>query len=257
MKWRPASVKSLRALGRSDMPASVTADDGNQYDRIEVFKHDFFAATGLYRGPQGKAVLKMGRTADFLGLPMAWLGEWLTAHETALYRKLDHLPGVPKFIAPVGAAGLLHVFIEGHALQKREPVSDTFFDELTDLLTQIHDQHVAYVDMEKCGNILVGEDGRPYLVDFQISWHVPKRWGGRIGPAKWICTLLQASDRYHLLKHRRRTRPDQLSPEDLQRSYRPPFYIGIHRWITKPFTRLRRRTLQRMSRAEKARQAQA
>jgi len=238
------------------MPPSITADDGKRYERIEIFKHDFFAATGLYQGPDGKVVLKMGRTADFLGLPMGWLGEWLTAHEAGLYKKLDHLSGVPSFVARVGTAGFLHAFVEGHALEKREPVSDTFFDELTTLLDEIHNRNMAYVDLEKCGNILVGDDGRPHLVDFQISWYIPDRWGGRFGPAKWICGLLQASDRYHLLKHHRRTRPDQLSPEQLNRSYEPPFYIGIHRWITRPFTRLRRRTLQRMSRAEKARQAQ-
>ena len=257
MKWRPTSVKSLRALGRTEMPASIVADDGKRYDRLEIFKHDFFAATGLYESADAKVVLKMGRTADFLGLPMRWLGEFLTTREVRLYRMLDRHAGVPNFVATIGKAGFLHEFVEGHSLQKRESVPDTFFPQLETLLNEIHDRNVAYVDMEKCGNILVGADGRPYLVDFQISWHVPDRWGGRIGPAKWICKLLQASDRYHFLKHHRRTRPDQLTPEQLERSYRPPFYIGIHRWIARPFTLLRRRTLQRLHRAEKARHAHA
>ena len=249
MKWRPQSVKALRALGRHEMPARVMAN-GDPYERVRVFKHDFFAATGLYRGPKGLAVLKIGRRADFLGLPMGWAGQFLARREADLYERLHDLVGVPAFIGRVGSDAFLHAFVPGHPLQKGEPVPDSFFDQLGQLIEQIHAREMAYVDLEKRENILVGDDGNPYLIDFQISWYWPAQWGGRLLPFRWIRRLLQASDRYHLLKHHRRVRPDQLTEEQFVQSYRPPPYIGLHRYLARPFTLLRRRTLLRMGKAE-------
>jgi len=249
MRWRPQSVRALRALGRHEMPECVSTA-GQTYERIEVFKHDFFAATGLYRGPDGLAVLKIGRRADFLGLPMAWAGRFLVNREAEIYQRLNDLEGIPRFIGRVDKDAFLHVFVPGHPLQKGETVSDSFFGQLRRLLEQIHARGMAYVDLEKRGNILVANDGRPYLIDFQISWYWPFRWGAGLGPVRWIGKLLQSSDRYHFLKHHRRTRPDQLTEAELLRSYKPPVYIGFHRYLTRPFTLLRRRTLLRLGKAE-------
>ena len=69
------------------MPASVLCH-GRRYEHVETFKHDFFAATGMYRGPEGLVVLKLGRTNDFLTLPMRWLGALLTCREVRMYAQL-------------------------------------------------------------------------------------------------------------------------------------------------------------------------
>lgn len=252
MKWRPQSVKSLRALGRHEMPEQVLVGD-RTYRRVQVFKHDFFAATGLYRGPDGLAVLKIGRRADFLGLPMAWIGQFLANREADIYERVHDLAGVPRFVGRVGKDAFLHEYVPDHPLQKGEPVDDAFFGRLTDLIEQIHTREMAYVDLEKRSNILVGDDGRPHLIDFQISWYWPLPWGGRLAPLRWIRKILQASDRYHLLKHRRRVRPDQLTEEQIAQTYKPPPYIGFHRHLARPFTLLRRRTLLRMGKAEATR----
>jgi hypothetical protein len=86
----------------------------------------------------------------------------------------------------------------------------------------------------------VGDDGRPYLFDFQISWYLPRSWGGELWPARWIRRRLQDADRYHLLKITRRTRPDLLSPERLAASYRRPWYVRVHALIARPLTLARR-----------------
>ena len=84
---------------------------------------------------------------------------------------------------------------------------------------------MAYVDLEKCENVLVGDDGLPHLFDFQISWYWSRRWGGELLPLRVMRGWFQRGDRYHLIKLRRRTRPDQLSPEVLAASYRKPWYV--------------------------------
>jgi hypothetical protein len=85
----------LRALGRDDMPTLVALEDG-RYEHLRTYKHDFFAATGLYRGPSGKVILKIGRTARLFGLPMTWLGRHLARREQEVYRFVEDLPGVPR-----------------------------------------------------------------------------------------------------------------------------------------------------------------
>ena len=62
----------LKALGHDDLPEGVECA-GRQHRRVAVFKHDFFAATGLYEGPSGRAVLKVGRVQSMFGLPLRWI----------------------------------------------------------------------------------------------------------------------------------------------------------------------------------------
>ena len=236
---------SLKAIGREALPRTL-ALEGDHYAFVRLFKHDFFAVTALYAGPAGKAVLKIGRRAHFLGLPCGWIGRLLAAHEVDLYQQLQHLPAVPRFLGRVGRDGFAHAYVEGHPLQKGEPVPDDFFPRLAESIRTIHQRGMAYVDLEKPQNVLVGDDGRPYLIDFQISWHVPRRWGGDLWPLASIRRRLQEADLYHLKKLQRRTRPDQLTPEELAATYAKPWYIRAHQRLTRPLQQFRRRMLERL-----------
>ena len=106
------------------------------------------------------------------------------------------------------------------------------------------------MDLEKRENILVDSDGRPCLIDFQISWRWPS--GGRReglkrlipdGLGRLLLTKLQEGDRYHLLKHRRRHRPDRLTPEQIEASYHLSVWHDLHRRVSRPLTLLRRSAL--------------
>jgi hypothetical protein len=235
----------LSALPGGEMPLTI-ACRGARFEHVQTFKHDFFAATGLYRGPGGLAVLKLGRTTDCLSLPMAWIGKLLTRREIQLYSQCQDLPGVPRLIGPVDATGFLHAYVPGHPLRRRETVSDTFFDELSALVRALHARHIAYVDLNKRQNILLGDDGRPYLIDFQISLFLPPIGWRRLRPVRWLLARFQQADCYHCLKHKRRLRPDLLTPEERARLSRLSIWIRLHRWLTRPLTNLRRRTLKRL-----------
>jgi hypothetical protein len=231
------------------LPPSVTCR-GARYEHVHTFKHDFFAATGIYRGPDGLAVLKIGRATDFLSLPMAWIGKFLARREIHLYAETQSLPGVPRLIGPVGKTGFLHAFVPGHPLERREAVSDAFFDELGALLAAIHARHIAYVDLNKRQNILVGDDGHPYLIDFQISLWLPPTGWRRLRPVRWLLARFQQADCYHFLKHKRRLRPDLLTPDELAQVSHLSIWIRLHRLFARPLTNLRRRTLKRLNRTE-------
>lgn len=223
---------------------------GRHFHHVETFKHDFFAATGLYRDANGRlAILKLGRQTELLGFPMTWAARFLTRREAWFYQRLADCPGVPGFIGTVlNDTGFLHDFVPGHPLGRDEQVGDAFFDQLRRLLDTIHERHMAYVDLNKRQNILAGDDGRPYLIDFQISLYVPPDGWGRVPGLRRLLRVFQAGDVYHYAKHKRRLRPDLLSESERQRTERLSIWIRLHRAVARPLTNLRRRFLRRLQR---------
>lgn len=232
----------LFALGKSNLPDTVQVA-GRTYRQLRVFKHDFFAATGLYESDGRCAVIKFGRMAPLLGLPLGWLGRRMVGHEARLYERVNGIPGVPPFLGRIGDHGFAHEFAEGRDLRRDDHPNDEFFPRLECLMEAIHQRDVAYVDLEKRENVLLGDDQCPHLIDFQISWHWPERSGGHTAIARRILAVLQASDRYHLYKHWRRHRPDQLTPEQFAKAEPPP-WIAWHRAVFRPITLARRRILE-------------
>lgn len=233
---------ALRALGRGRLPDRVILADG-EYVLHQTIKHDFFAVTGFYERTDGRrAVVKMGRTAPLAGLPLEWIGRWLCGRELRFYQKLADLPNVPQVLGRVGTTGFAHAYVEGRPLSKEHPVPDGFFARLQELMAELHRRKMAYVDTNKPQNILLGTDGRPHLIDFQISWGA----SGSNPFGRWWLHRLQRADIYHILKHKRRMRPDELT-EDERRiaEYKSPL-IRLHRFVFKPYFVIRRRIMGRL-----------
>ena len=204
----------MRALGKADPPVSFDLR-GVTWRRLQVLKHDFYAVTSLYRAEDGRlAVLKMGRTIDFAGLPLLWLGQYLCKRELGFYLKLQDLPNIPEVLGTVGGTGFVHAYVQGNPLGKDRPVSSGFFQELERLFDAMYLRGIAYVDSHKPENILQGLDSRPYLIDFQISFDA-REW--RFLPGRWILERLRQTDQYHLLKHKKRFRPDEMTPAELSK----------------------------------------
>ena len=234
----------FRALGKHEPPAAVEIA-GQIYQRAEIFKHDSWAATALYENPQGRVVCKFNRQQSIALFPMRWLGWLLARRETILLKRLAEMPNVPAYSGEVSIDGrrlnnvVAHEFVPGHPLRKSAELSDAFFTQLTDLLSEIHRLEIAYVDLHKRENILVGEDGLPYLIDFQIGFWLPS-WQPARFCSGWLLKILQRSDRYHLLKHFAHFRPDQCRADIDQMR---PWIIRMHRKIAVPIRSMRRRLL--------------
>ena len=237
----------LRALGRRELPEKILLQ-GQTYRRAATFKHDFFAATGLYEGAAGKLVLKVGRQAELFGLPLAWLGRWLARREAEIYQRLQDLEAIPAYRGRWHKAGLLHAYVPGHPLRRHEWVNERFFDQLQAQIEEIHRRGMAYVDLNKRENIIVGDDGRPYLIDFQISFYWRHANRPIPTPVRWLLRRLQQGDLYHLAKHIKKHRPDLLRPEHEQMWERGIQSVRFYRRLSVPFTRLRRQTLKRLGR---------
>ncbi len=236
---------ALRALGRKGLPKVVSGADGVNYHLTRTVKHDFWAATGFYEADNGRrAVLKIGRVEPYAGVPLVWAGRFLCRREMRFYQALADVPNVPALLGTVGNTGFLHEFVPGRPLAKDQPVPDTFFVDLQNLMGEIHRRQIAYVDANKPENILLGDDGRPHLIDFQISWdlkELPAIWLNR-----WWLKRLQESDIYHVLKHKKRMRPDQISEGERRRVEQRGTLINLHRIISRPYHKLRKHWFKRL-----------
>ncbi len=230
----------MHALGRNALPDKILID-GKTWVAATFIKHDFFAATGFYRCEETgeKSVVKIARTEPFLGLPMKWLGRLIDGRERRFYRKLADLPNVPTVIGRVGDTGFMHAYVEGRPLEKNKPVPDAFFAELLRLIDVLYVRGIAVVDTNKPENILLGNDGRPHLIDFQISFDVNDLGG--IWPGTAILRQFRKTDVYHVLKHKKRLRPDQLTDAERQIVETRSWPVRLHRTLTKPYFIVRRR----------------
>jgi predicted Ser/Thr protein kinase len=219
---------------------------GRTYRLEKVLKHDFFAVTGRYRGPDGEAVcLKHYHTEPWLGWPLEWSGRLMADREVRHYRLLADLPNVPRLLGRVGKSAFAHSWVEGNdLLDQKDMLPDDFFDRLEALLAEVHAHGMAYVDMNKPDNVLIDTLGRPVLIDFQISWAPNLGRGPMSAVKRRFLRMLQQSDLYHITKLKRRYRKDLMTAEERQDSYRRPWFLRLHRLVGAPLRDLRRKFLE-------------
>jgi RIO-like serine/threonine protein kinase len=228
----------MLALGRRRPPKAVRLN-GRVYRHVETVKHDFFALTAFYDDESGhRIVVKMSRDADFFGIPLIGIGRWLCRREMRFYRTLSSLPNVPRLLGSLGRSAFVHSYVPGRPLARDVAIPDRFFAGLRQVLEQVHRRGIAYADANKCPNMLLGDDGLPYLIDFQISWDLYELGNNAIN--RWWLARLQREDLYHLLKHKRRLRPDELTEQEHALIRQPSALIRLHRWISKPYFLIRR-----------------
>jgi hypothetical protein len=235
----------LRALGPLDPPAEIEVR-GETCLRVDIYKHDSWAATARYRGSRGDVVCKFNRVQPILGLPTSWLGRWLAARERAMLQRLAGVRGIPEECGPVTSAGRLfknavaHEYVPGRPLGSRDQPGDDFFPELLKLLEATHGRGIAYVDLHKRENVVLGADGRPYLVDFQVCFGLWSRWLTAVPPLKSVLRALQHLDMHCVAKHVRNHRPDQLKLLAGMHNASRPWWINVHRFFAVPLRRIRR-----------------
>jgi len=238
----------FRALGRAEPPEQI-AIAGRFFQHEELLKHDSWAATAIYSSRGQRIICKFHRIQPIFGVPMAWLGRRLAARERRFLARLADVPNVPSVLGPVTVNGqvLTHAaarrYIPGHPLSPGDVVDDEFFSELRFVLQEMHGRGIAYVDLHKRENILVGENGRPYLFDFQISVDAQRRLWRCLPGSSWFFRILCQSDLYHLEKHIIRQQAGTDPDAEARLARLRPWWIRIHRLIARPLREVRRKLL--------------
>jgi len=97
------------------------------------------------------------------------VGRFLVRREVKAYKKLKHLKGVPTLYRVIGGLALVIEEIPGTDLGKIKignQIPEGFFDALKDLVENYHERGLAHCDLKRAGNILLGHDGQPYIIDW-------------------------------------------------------------------------------------------
>lgn len=252
----PRRSKNTQLFALRNAPPETLTLRELTYRRTRVFKHDFFAATCLYEAVESqraaipRVVVKFGRTQEFWGMPLDWYGKWLCMHERDIYSHLAGVPGVPRWAGCVDDATYAIEYIDAKPLDHLDVPPPGFFDRLLEIFTQMHRRGVAYCDANKQSNILVDADGRPFVIDFQISIHRRDNWPW---PLRSISALIvrfaQRADIYHLYKHKRRLAPQELTAEEERLSRRRGRMHMLHRKLSARWREMRRRFLRKQYKA--------
>ena len=238
--------KNTQLFAMKDAPPAVVEVASRTYRLRSVFKHDFYAATCLYESTTGGAeasriVVKFGRMQPFCGIRCDWLGPLVQAHERAIYRALEGVRGVPKWIGCIGSNGYAIEYIEGVPLDHVGSPPPGFFDRLRKLFDEVHSRGLAYCDANKRSNILIGPDGEPFLIDYQISFRLREDLPWPLNSLlRTAVRYMSEKDLYHLYKHKRRLSPAELTPQEEELSRRRGALLLLHRRVAKQYRNVRR-----------------
>ena len=132
------------------------------------------------------------------------------------YNTLKKLRGI-KGIAPeaymLSPFTVAFSYVKGKPLKAYDdgsnPLPVEFFYKMEKLVAEMHSRDIVHLDLRNLGNIIRGEDGAPYLIDFQSSIsskHLPAR----------VRTILENSDISGIYKSWKSVCSEPL-PEDKQK----------------------------------------
>ncbi len=117
-----------------------------------------------------RAVVKDFRHNRFLY--RNFIGRFLIWREKKAYRRLRGVRGVPRLYRELGGLALAFEEIQGGSLEnleKEAQLPEEFFKALRDLVTEVHERGLAHCDLKRAPNVLLGNDGRPYIVDWSSA----------------------------------------------------------------------------------------
>jgi RIO-like serine/threonine protein kinase len=117
-----------------------------------------------------RAVVKDFRANRFLYRNI--FGRFLVWREAKALKKLGGLKGVPGLYRVIGGLCLVIEEIPGKTLKQIQDegrLPDGFFDDLRDLVDRFHENGMAHCDLKRAENILLGDDGSPYVIDWAAS----------------------------------------------------------------------------------------
>ena len=138
------------------------------------------------------------------------VGRFLLGRELRALRQLDGLPGIPSQAFRIDALAMAARFVPGRPLSDmpKGPVATEYLLALEALLRQVHARGLVHLDTRGGGNLLIGPDGTPGIIDFQAA--LSTRWMPRA-----LRGWFEDMDLSGIYKKWQRWQPDTLGDERL------------------------------------------
>jgi RIO-like serine/threonine protein kinase len=147
------------------------------------------------------------------------VGRFLIWREKKAYRRLRGVKGTPRYYHVIGGLAIVLEEISGRTVEGLElerPLTEDFFEELKEVVESFHERGLAHCDLKRAPNILIGEDTKPYIVDWSSS--VSER-EFRFFPLNIIYRRFLTDDFNAITKIKLRHMPDKVDPEEKRRYY--------------------------------------
>ena len=160
----------MNGSGRSDGVNAVRELKRDGLGRVEL----------LADGPERR----VRRVADGGRWPGSGLvARLLLARERRALARIDGMSGVPQlageseFVRALSHDGrqprerdvLVRTWLDGEPLHRAEILPRDTFERLEELVRELHRRGVCHNDLHKEQNIVIGRDGWPHLIDFQLA----------------------------------------------------------------------------------------
>jgi len=174
------------------------------------------------------------------------VGPILIRREFGALRKLLGVEGIPQLAGKIDRYALAMQHIAGESLADLQPgvLDDGFYTALRSVVDSMHSRGVAHCDLRSRGNVMLGDDGRPYVVDFAACVYR----GRGINPvSRWLFSQFVLADRNAVLRIKQRLSPELLTREEEAELSRPMPFERPARFIGGNVRKLTRRFLTRRS----------
>lgn len=131
------------------------------------------------RLPAGELVFKCVFTKGLY----SYLQRRFLKREWRAYQVLEGVQGVPTCYGLFDNQVLVLAFVKGRPYRAATFARrDQWFEQLDQLIQTMHQHGVSHGDIKRKANLIAGDDGCPWLLDFGIStilrsgWHPVNRW---------------------------------------------------------------------------------
>ncbi|MDE0585527.1 MAG: serine/threonine protein kinase [Planctomycetota bacterium] len=178
----------------------------------KILKQDLFGRVELIYFSDSSAIPQLAIRRDFNSARW-WarpLATYLARREIKALTRLEECDAsesrFPRIISH-NSQQIVRSYISGVPLHIYGKPQPQFFEQLKELLTQMHAAKVTHNDLAKEPNIIVTDDGRPALIDMQLA-----------SCATLVSPLFNTQcreDFRHILKHQRTYYPSTLTDNDL------------------------------------------
>lgn len=188
-----------------------------------------------------RVVVKDFRRSDVLFRLL--IGPILISREYGALLRLQGVQGIPRAVQKIDRYAMVIEHVEGKSLREAPgPITEEFFDRLAEIVHAVHERGVTHCDLRSSGNVVMSEEGRPYVVDFAAC---VLRGRGHNPLINFLYRQFVLADDNAVLLLKRKHAPDSLRPEELERLAVPLPYERAATAIGKAFRNLARRLLTR------------
>ncbi|MBI2844353.1 MAG: hypothetical protein HYX78_13210 [Armatimonadetes bacterium] len=171
------------------------------------------------------------------------IGPILIRRERGALKKLSDVEGVPHLVESINRYAIVIEHIDGKSLRDScGPVPEGFFDRLAEVVRAVHERGVTHCDLRSSGNVIVANDGSPYIVDFAACVLQGRGWNPFIN---FLFRQFAAADDHAVLILKRKHAPEALRPEDVEQLATPIPYEQFARSFGIAVRNLTRRLLTR------------